>query len=155
MQIASTGAATAVAIAVAWSSRTGRARSSCHLIRGHCGRRGACRLRGFKVDLGPTSGALWRSAQQIVQNVDDGGDVSLRATELVLQGRIQSAREGSRVDALPVVLHRFDDGPGADVASLLLRGSFADLVSEHSFGQFSKGLREVPGCFRQGRILHI
>lgn len=97
-------------------------------------------MRGFKVDLGPGSGALRCSAEQVVQDVDDGGDIPFRPAELVLQGGIKRAREGSGVDSLPVVLHGFDHSSGADVAGLFLRG-IADLVGEYSLRQFAESLR--------------
>lgn len=97
-------------------------------------------MRRFKVDLGPGSGALRCGAEQVVQDVDDGGDIPFRPAELVLQGGIQRSGEGPGVDALPMVLHGFDHCPGADVAGLLLCG-IADLVGEYSLRQFAEGLR--------------
>lgn len=90
-------------------------------------------MRRFEVDFGPGSGALRRGAEQVVKDVDDGGDIPFRPAELVLQGGIQRSGEGSGVDALPVVLHGFDHCPGADVSGLFLRG-IADLVCEYSLG---------------------
>lgn len=53
-----------------------------------------------------------------------------------------------------MVLHGLDDGPGAHVAGLFLRGGFGDLVGEHPLGQFPQGLREVTGRFRQRGVLY-
>lgn len=97
-------------------------------------------MRRFKVDLGPGSGALRCGAEQVVQDVDDGGDIPFRPAELVLQGGIQRSGEGPGVNALPVVFHGFDHSSGADVAGLFLRG-VADLVGEYALGQFAESLR--------------
>jgi hypothetical protein len=49
-------------------------------------------------------------AQQVIENVDNRGDVPLGLAVGVLQGGVQRAGEGARVHALPVVVHRLDDG---------------------------------------------
>lgn len=56
---------------------------------------------------------MWRSAQQIIEDVYDRGNVAFRPTVAILQCRIQGARKRARVDAFAVVLHRFDDRTGA------------------------------------------
>ena len=49
-------------------------------------------------------------AQQVVQDVDNGGDVPLGLAVGVLEGGVEGAGEGAGVHALPVVVHRLDDG---------------------------------------------
>ena len=41
--------------------------------------------------------------------MDDGGDVSLGLSVLVLKGGVEGAREGAAVDSLAVVVHRLYD----------------------------------------------
>lgn len=53
-----------------------------------------------------------------------------------------------------MVLHGLDDGTGAHVTSLFLRGGLGDLVGKHPLGQFAQGLRKVTGGFSQGRVLY-
>ena len=49
-------------------------------------------------------------AQQVVEDVHDGGDVPLGLPVGVLQRGVEGAAEGAAVDALAVVVHRLDDG---------------------------------------------
>ena len=49
-------------------------------------------------------------AQQVVQDVHDGGDVPLGLPVGVLQRGVEGAAEGAAIDALAVVVHRLDDG---------------------------------------------
>ena len=49
-------------------------------------------------------------AEKIVQDVDNRGDVPLGLPVAVLQRGVQCAGEGAGVDALPVVVHRLNDG---------------------------------------------
>jgi len=42
--------------------------------------------------------------------VDDGGDVPLGLAVRILEGGVEGAGEGAGVHALPVVVHRLDDG---------------------------------------------
>ena len=55
-------------------------------------------------------------AQEVVEDVDDGGDVALGLPVAVLQRGVERAREGARVDAAPVVVHALDDGAAAAAA---------------------------------------
>ena len=67
-------------------------------------------------------------AQQVVEDVDDGGDVPLGLAISVLQGWVEGAGEGSAVHSLAVVVHGLYDGalavgrPALPV-SVLLRGN--------------------------------
>lgn len=49
-------------------------------------------------------------AEQVVEYVHDGGDVALGLAVAVLEGGVEGAGEGARVDAFAVVVHRLDDG---------------------------------------------
>lgn len=64
--------------------------------------------------------------------MNNGGNIPFRSAELVLQGGIQCSREGTGVDALPVVFHGFDNCSGANVACLFLGGVAS--LGKNSFG---------------------
>lgn len=62
------------------------------------------------------SGTLRCRTEQIVQDVDNGRYITLRATELVLQCWVERAGKGPGVDTFTVMLHRFDNRPRAATA---------------------------------------
>ena len=70
---------------------------------------GAARRRRRRGRAAAAVGLVLR-AQQVVENVDNGGDVALGLTVAVLQRGVEGPGEGARVHALPVVVHRLNDG---------------------------------------------
>lgn len=79
-----------------------------------------------------TRGCSWRGTQQVIQNVNDGADVTLRSAVPVLQCRIQCAAERTRIHTLPMVMHALYYR-ALPASRVLLRGELLQL------------LREVPG----------
>lgn len=53
----------------------------------------------------------WRRAQQVIQNVNDGADVTFGPTVSVLKGRVQGTAERAGVHTFAVVMHTFYYGP--------------------------------------------
>lgn len=93
---------------VVTARRSGRASNNCRGRRG--ARRGQWLLSPMMMPVVSGSGC-WCGAQQVVENVNDGADVTLRSAMAVLQRGIQRAAERARVNTLAVVMHTFDYCP--------------------------------------------
>jgi len=48
-----------------------------------------------------------RRAEQVIQNVNDSADISLRSAVSILKGRVQSAAERAGIDTLTMMMHTF------------------------------------------------
>lgn len=86
--------------------------------------------------------------------MNDSGNVPLWSTEFILQRWIKRSGEGARVDALPVMFHRFYYRPGANVFPGGLLRSVTRIFGEYPFGKFAKSLGKIAGSFGQGRIFN-
>lgn len=63
------------------------------------------RLSWLKENFGSAPRTLRGCTQKIVENMNDGGDITFWSTILVLQRRIERSREGTGVNAFSVVFH--------------------------------------------------
>lgn len=76
-----------------------------------------------------TCGCSWRRAQQVIQNVNNGADVTFRPAVSVLKGRIQSAAECAGVHTFAMMMHTLYYGPlSASRILLNLKKARQDLV---------------------------